>query len=173
MATAREGPRPSADEALARLIEGNRRFLRGEARISAFPRETLIDLAKGSNNFRSGKWVAFRQNKMEALLIFNQSSEISSITMSSLIDIGGYIMPPQSIEVWGGDDSKKLKLLGRINPEQPTMIKPSYQKGFEVKFNTATVKYIKVVAVPVAKLPKWHPGKGDKGWIFTDEIFVN
>jgi carbonic anhydrase len=46
MATAREGPRPSADEALARLIEGNRRFLRGEARSSGFPRETLIDLAK-------------------------------------------------------------------------------------------------------------------------------
>jgi len=46
MATAREGPRPSADEALARLIEGNRRFLRGEARISAFPRETLVDLAR-------------------------------------------------------------------------------------------------------------------------------
>ena len=135
--------------------------------------KTLIDLVKGNNSFRSGKWVAFRQNKMEALLIFNQPSEISSITMSSLIDIGGYIMPPQSIEVWGGDESKKLKLLGRIIPEQPAMVKPSYQKGFEVKFNTATVKYIKVVAVPVAKLPKWHPGKGDRGWIFTDEVFVN
>jgi uncharacterized membrane protein len=135
--------------------------------------KTLIDLVKGDNNFRSGKWVAFRQNKMEALLIFNQPSEISSITMSSLVDIGGYIMPPQSVEVWGGDDPKKLKLLGRIIPEQPTMVKSSYPKGFEVKFKPATVKYIKVVSVPVAKLPKWHPGKGDKGWIFTDEIFVN
>ena len=135
--------------------------------------KTLIDLAKGDNNFRSGKWVAFRQNKMEALLVFNQSSEISSITISSLIDIGGYIMPPQSIEIWGGDDPKKLKLLGRIIPEQPTMIKSAYQKGFEAKFNPVTVKYIKVIGTPVAKLPVWHPGKGDKAWIFTDEVFVN
>jgi hypothetical protein len=27
--------------------------------------------------------------------------------------------------------------------------------------------------VPVSKLPAWHPGKGDKGWVFTDEVFVN
>ena len=51
MATAPEGPRLSADEALARLIEGNRRFLRGEARTSAFQRETLIDLAKAQTPY--------------------------------------------------------------------------------------------------------------------------
>ena len=46
MATAHEGTRLSADEALGRLIEGNQRFLRGEARSSAFRRETLTELAK-------------------------------------------------------------------------------------------------------------------------------
>jgi len=30
-----------------------------------------------------------------------------------------------------------------------------------------------VVVVPVGKLPAWHPGKGDKGWAFVDEIFLN
>jgi hypothetical protein len=46
-------------------------------------------------------------------------------------------------------------------------------KGFECKFNPATVKYIKIIATPVGKLPAWHPGKGDKAWIFIDEILVN
>ena len=46
MTTAHYGTRLSADEALGRLIEGNKRFLRGEARSSAFRRETLTDLAK-------------------------------------------------------------------------------------------------------------------------------
>ena len=135
--------------------------------------KTLIDLVKGDNNFRNGKWVAFRQNKMEDLLIFNQPVLVSSITISSLIDIGAYLMPPVSIEVWGGDDPKKLKLFNRIKPEQPTMMKPAYQKGYELKFDPVTVKYLKIVGVPVYKLPSWHPGKGDKGWLFIDEIFVN
>ena len=135
--------------------------------------KTLIDLVKGDNNFRSGKWVAFRQNKMEDLLLFNQPVTISSVTMSVIIDIGAYLMPPLSIEVWGGNDPKKLKLLNRIIPEQPAMVKAAYQKGYEIKFNPVSVKYIKIVAAPVSKLPPWHPGKGDKGWLFTDEIFVN
>ncbi len=135
--------------------------------------KTLIDLAKGDNNFRSGKWVAFRQNRMEALLVFSQPSAVSSVTISTLVDIGAFLMPPQSIEVWGGKNPKQLKLLNRITPEQPTMVKASYQKGYEVRFNPATVKYIKVIANPVSKLPPWHPGKGDKAWIFTDEIFIN
>jgi len=43
--------RPSADKALALLAEGNRRFLRGEARTAAFRRETLADLAKAQRPY--------------------------------------------------------------------------------------------------------------------------
>ena len=39
-----ETPRPSADEALARLVEGNQRFVRGEARREPFRTETLAAL---------------------------------------------------------------------------------------------------------------------------------
>jgi carbonic anhydrase len=46
-----ENTRPSADEALARLMDGNRRFLRGEARTGAFRRETLADLAKAQRPY--------------------------------------------------------------------------------------------------------------------------
>ena len=41
----------SADEALQRLIDGNERFLRGEARLVRQPRETLSDLAQGQRPF--------------------------------------------------------------------------------------------------------------------------
>jgi hypothetical protein len=53
------------------------------------------------------------------------------------------------------------------------MLKPAFLRGFECKFDPVTVKYIKIVGVTVGKLPLWHPGKGDKAWIFTDEILVN
>jgi len=46
-----EKTRPSADEALKRLMEGNRRFLRGKARSAAFRRETMADLAKGQRPY--------------------------------------------------------------------------------------------------------------------------
>jgi carbonic anhydrase len=40
-----------ADEALARLMEGNARFLRGEPRFSRAPTEVLADLVKGQRPF--------------------------------------------------------------------------------------------------------------------------
>ena len=43
--------RPSADEALARLVDGNRRFCRGEARRDPFRRETLAELAKAQRPY--------------------------------------------------------------------------------------------------------------------------
>jgi carbonic anhydrase len=51
MTTAHQGTRLSADEALGRLIEGNQRFLRGEARKSAFRQETLTELARAQSPF--------------------------------------------------------------------------------------------------------------------------
>jgi carbonic anhydrase len=46
-----ENAEPSADEALARLIAGNDRFLRGEARGAGLQRETLADLARGQRPY--------------------------------------------------------------------------------------------------------------------------
>jgi uncharacterized membrane protein len=147
--------------------------------------KTLIDLVKGDKNFGSGKWVAFRNNSMEALLVFDQPSDISLITVSSIVDTASYIMPPLSLEVWGGDDPTRLKLLKRITPAQPAKpvrrskpgqpakTQPAYLKLYDLAFKPVTVRYLKLIANPVAKLPKWHSGKGQRGWFFTDEIIVN
>jgi uncharacterized membrane protein len=134
---------------------------------------TLIDGKKGETNFRSDKWLGYRENKMEMLLSYNHVVTVSSVTLSTIVDIGGDLMPPASIEVWGGDDRTKLKLLGKLTPTQPGSTKPAYFKGYEIKFKPTEIKYIKLVATPLNKLPDWHPGKGEKGWVFADEIFVN
>ena len=133
----------------------------------------LIDGVKGDNNFRSGKWAGFTLNRMEALLVFNQVSEISGANISSLVDAGSYIMPPQFIEVWGGMERGHLKLLGRIVPKQPRKQEPAHQKVYELSFRPVKVHYVKMIAVPVSQLPAWHPGKGKPGWFFADEVFVN
>jgi uncharacterized membrane protein len=135
--------------------------------------DLLINHEKGEADFRFGGWVGFRESRMECLLEFLKPVPVQSVTLSTLVDIGGYILPAHSIEIWGGEDAKNLKLLSRLIPEQPTKVLPSTMKGFECKFNTTTLKYIKIIGNPVAKLPSWHPGKGEKAWVFVDEILVN
>lgn len=142
--------------------------------------ELLRDLDKGTTNFRAGNWLAWRRNPMEILLEYDTPVPVQSVTISSLVDINRYIMPPSSLEIWGGDNKENLRLLERITPEQPPAMKKGEQqkqgpslKSFECKFNAATVKYIRIVGKVVSKLPSWHTAKGEAGYIFVDEILVN
>jgi uncharacterized membrane protein/Leucine-rich repeat (LRR) protein len=134
---------------------------------------TLYNGKMGSLNFRDGQWLGYRVQPMEAFFYFNKPESISSVTVSTIVDINSYLMPPQEIEVWGGDNSKSLHLIKRMQPQQPSKEKPPYLEGYDVTFKTREIKILKVILRPVSKLPVWHRGKGDKGWIFTDEIFVN
>lgn len=82
-------------------------------------------------------------------------------------------MPPQEIEVWGGETISSLRLLKRLQPVQPKKEAPLYTTGYDVDFQKSTLKVLKLIVKPVSKLPSWHKGKGDKGWFFTDEVFLN
>lgn len=133
----------------------------------------LINLEKGSLSFGDKKWLGYRQNNMEALLIFNSNKEVKNITLSILKNTGGYLMPPTLIEVWGGNEPGQLKLLAQLKPVQPANHEAAVIMPYEINFSPVSLRYIKVKAVPVPKLPAWHNGKGEKGWVFIDEILVN
>jgi hypothetical protein len=40
------------------------------------------------------------------------------------------------------------------------------------KPESMTVRYIRIVAKNRGVCPKWHPGKGDRAWLFADEVVV-
>jgi hypothetical protein len=144
-----------------------------DAPYSTISPSVLSDAQKGDLKSRSGKWIGFRGIPMEAILHFDTLHSISHLTVSSLIDIRGYIMPPKSIEIWAGNNPGHLRLLSKTSPEQPAKEASAYMKGYELNFKPVKERYMKVVIVPVSKLPLWHRGKGDKGWIFVDEFFLN
>lgn len=135
--------------------------------------KTLVDGIKGDKNFRSGKWLGFKENKLETVIGYKEAFTISSVTLSTLVDIGGYIMPAQSVQVYGGVNKNALHLLGQATPSQPGKPMPSFLKGIEITCKPEKVRFLKIIATPVGKLPEWHPGKGQKGWLFADEIFVD
>lgn len=134
---------------------------------------TLHDGKLGSNNIKDGKWLATHGVPMEILFYFKNPTSISSVNISSIVDINSYLMPPQEIEVWGGKTVSSLRLLKRLRPAQPSKAAPLYTTGYDADFQKSTVNVLKLIVKPVSKLPAWHKGKGDKGWFFTDEVFLN
>lgn len=136
--------------------------------------KTLTDGVKGDIDITgSDRWLGYLDNNLETEMYFADSAKISSIIVGTLINTGGGLMPPSSIEIWAGNDKAHLKKITRYVPEQPTKNLPPALKPYEISFAPVTAKYLKVIAEPVSKLPAWHNSKGKKGWLFVDEVFVN
>ena len=133
---------------------------------------TLINNKIGDTEYKTNKWLGFRETNLECFLYFNQPTLLSSVYVSALAHIGNFVMPPAEIEVWGGANKNKLVLLKKIRPEQPTKL-AKYRVGYQCDFKPQQMNILKIVVKPVPKLPTWHPQKGERGWAFVDEIFVN
>ena len=136
--------------------------------------KTLVNQKIGDTDFKTNKWLGFKETDLECTLFFRQPTALSSVSLSTLVNIGSYIMPAARIEVWGGSHQNKMVLLRRIQPEQPAkMGTPEYRIGYTCTFSPRTINVLKIIVKPVAKLPKWHPGKGERAWVFVDEVFLN
>jgi hypothetical protein len=137
--------------------------------------KTLTDFEKGNLNFGDGKWLGYRGNPMQAILYFSKEITAKSIIFSMLENVDAYIFPPQQITVWASKDGKQWKALGIINPKQPTKKDKDLNQliNTECNFKPTQLHYIKFEAKPVSGLPQWHHGKGEKAWVFMDEVCVN
>ncbi len=134
--------------------------------------KTLINNKIGDTEFKTNKWLGYRETNLECLLFFGRPTTLSSVYVSTLAQTGSFILPPAEIQVWGGPDKNRLVLLDQLRPGQPSKL-AQYRVGYTCAFKSRRVSVLKIVVKPVAKLPKWHPQKGERGWVFVDEVFVN
>jgi len=134
---------------------------------------SLFDGQKGkASNFLGNFWLGYREKPFEALVDMGQQPpRVERVVVSYLRNVFSYIVPPASVEVWGGDDPDAMRRLARLTPEQPPQYLPNLVTAVIVELPPAEHRYYRVVASPVSRMPKWHRGAGDKGWVFVDELF--
>ncbi|MBO9730153.1 MAG: chitobiase/beta-hexosaminidase C-terminal domain-containing protein [Chitinophaga sp.] len=135
--------------------------------------KTLIDLQKGGVEHGNGKWLGYNGKPMEVVMLFKKPVPVQQVAVGSLSNVGAYIFPPAKIEVWGGVDAQHLKLLKRVMPVAGKKDDPVTALDIDCSFPLTSLSCIKVIMTPIPKLPDWHPGKGNPGWVFADEIRFN
>ncbi len=135
--------------------------------------KSLTDLRKGfADDFKEPVWLGYRTQPFSAAFDFGKDLLIKKIVISYGKNIGGYIFPPEEVEIWAGNDAKNLSLLKKLKVDQPSGNSPSKVEALSIPIEAkANYQFYKVVAKPVAKLPAWHGSKGEKAWFFIDEIF--
>jgi hypothetical protein len=135
---------------------------------------TLKDLKKGPNdNFGDKAWLGYREKEFVGLFEFKKVQPIKGLTISYLQKMDSFILPPTVVEVWAGNNKTDLKIIQKLRPKQAEKMERNANLGLQIPFSKGSYKMIKLVIKPVSKLPAWHPGKGQKGWFFVDEVFFN
>ncbi|MFN3488300.1 MAG: chitobiase/beta-hexosaminidase C-terminal domain-containing protein [Emticicia sp.] len=135
---------------------------------------TLKDLKKGpTDNFGDKAWLGYREKEFVGLFEFKNVHPIKGLTISYLQKMDSFIMPPAVVEVWAGNSKNDLRIIQKITPKQAEKMEGNANLGLQISFTQGSYKMIKLVIKPVAKLPVWHTGKGQKGWFFVDEVFFN
>ena len=133
----------------------------------------LVDGMTGDRNYKTGRWIAFYTNDMEAVIDLKEPTEISSMTLHTCVEKGDWIFDTRGITVAVSDDNKTFKEVA--SESYPTMKEsdPNQVYTHELKFDPVKTRYVKVKALSEQKIPSWHGGKGQPGFLFVDEIILN
>lgn len=132
----------------------------------------LIDNEGGIRDLNAKTWMGYRQDSVEINLLMDGKQTISSVLIDFLQDHSGWVFLPEQVKVFYLDDSKgSFELMAAQSfPATKVVSGASCLPIMIAASKKIKTEKIKIVLTGIKSLPENHPGKGQHGWIFIDEI---
>lgn len=131
---------------------------------------TLVDGLKGTENYRTGRWIGFLGNDLEAVIDLETPTEITEIIMSAYVVKGDWIFGARSLSILSSVDGENFSPLAS---EKYPVLNQTDRNGiyeYKLEFNQTKTRYVKIVAETEKSMPEWHGGRGKPAFLFVDEI---
>jgi len=135
---------------------------------------TLTDNEKGPiTNLTDPKWLGYIDTHFEADFYMSQPTALKQLVLCYGTHIGQYVFPPTDITIKAGTSIQNLSTIKHIKLPPFEVSNPQQTLNDAVIMDIPKGKYsiIKIIAQNIKKLPPWHVGRGEKGWVFIDEVF--
>jgi predicted alpha-1,2-mannosidase len=131
----------------------------------------LIDGRRGGSDWRLGAWQGYQGADLVAVVDLGDVRGIKGASLGCLQDENSWIFLPVHVEFSLSEDGihydPPVRVLNPVSPGEPGSI----LREFHAAFNKAA-RYIRVEAKSLGICPEWHKGKGNKAWLFVDEMVV-
>lgn len=135
--------------------------------------EVLVDGIRSKAFHTNGLWIGYYNEPMDIIINLGAKQNCSKVVVSSLTDMGSYIMGIKNLEIWISADGKNFtKVAERTLPEPPVQMEGKQIDNWELSFPSVEACYIKIMAEGFSALPEWHSGAGETPFLFVDEIGV-
>lgn len=132
---------------------------------------TLIDGLSGGKNYKTGRWIAFFGETLDATIDLLDNQEISSLEFNCNLTKGDWIFNAKSVKILVSDDGNEYKEI--YHEEFPIeTVREDGVIAYDINFEKANARYVNVVIEPFM-CPEGHSGYGYPAWIFVDELKIN
>lgn len=134
---------------------------------------TLVDGLKGNRNYKTGRWLGFVGNDVEAVVDLKESTEISSVAISTNVEKGDWIFGARGIVISVSENGNEYTEV--FNESYPEMTEANENKIYDhmLTFTPVQARYVKVKVITEHSMPAWHGAKGGNAFLFIDEIAIN
>lgn len=133
--------------------------------------DALIDGIRGKEDFRLGAWQSHYPGDLEAIVDLKVPRQLKKLGLGVLQDLGSWIWYPTQVEFLASDDGQNFTSIGVVKNTFSDREYGSHLQELVLPVNIKT-RYVKVIALNHGVIPDWHPGKGERGHIFADEIII-
>jgi hypothetical protein len=153
----------------------------------------LSDGIRGSDVYYDGNWQGYLKSDFDAGIDLGDTIPIRNICAGFLQNSGSWIFLPVKVRISISTDGIHFTQLSetvttesqqRTDPfvkEYCWEAKGGSQKSDEKQDSSPAgagnldlvARHIRIFAENIGVCPKWHPGRGDKAWVFVDEVMVN
>jgi len=131
----------------------------------------LVDGVLGNAGRRDDAWMGFNGNDLDIVMDMGTVQPVKNIKCNFLSDNNGWIFLPRLVQVEVSDDGITYRKAGESSFSVDKEVKGLVAGPLIFAVN-GKARFVKFIARNHGVCPYWHPGAGNKCWMFLDEIVV-
>lgn len=128
----------------------------------------LTNGVKGTEDYKV-HWLGWEGLDPRITIDLEKVDTLREITLSTLQDPKSWILHPLFVTCYFSEDGTTFTKTGMVTSGGDQQKEPPIRE-FTFKCVPAPVRYIRFFVTATKFLPLWHPYKGNKSWVFIDEI---
>lgn len=135
----------------------------------------LFDGVTGSPDDLSRGWLGFSGNDVEVVVRLGKTISVQDVSLRFAHSPEAWAFAPKAVTVQVSADGTQWSAPRAAtidyDPSSAYMTTPQV-KTVRVELGEADVRYIKITAKAIEKIPDWHKAKGLRPWMLIDELYV-
>ncbi|MDR0894509.1 MAG: family 20 glycosylhydrolase [Prevotellaceae bacterium] len=133
---------------------------------------TLVDGITGEQSYTTGEWLGFINDDPVMVIDLGEPTEFCRVSTHALIDGSNWIMGCTGLTVAISNDNQTFTQVADKAFPAETEPRKTGIEHYDIDFDPATARYIKITVKATPALPKGHPSAGSRPFIFLDEVAV-